>query len=190
MKTVEYGELRQAVAGLAGIEHDLMQTNERADMLEHFQTWMRRIWHKFPWPEICLVEERTVTSNKVALVESGLTTMGEVLAAYKVDPRTTEEPYAYRFTPVIDGIYLPESSPPSSVFCFFRIEMPDYSTYEATPTQTIPGRFVPILEWGMLSAWLMADGYHDKGLAIMKRAEDRMFEEIDVITRQQNKRYH
>jgi len=107
MRRVQYKEVLRGAAETSGRAFSILST-EDANLFRGFiGRRLREAWESNFWPELMVVEERTITSKTIPYAETGKSDLGEVLRITDADPQTTHSLTDYEFTLTSAGLNIP-----------------------------------------------------------------------------------
>lgn len=193
MKTVTVQSILLNAASRAGLDGSAignLSSTTQTIMLSNLDIHLRAAWEFFDWPDLTLIEQRTVTTgvgddiyiDKEAV---GQTEMGEVFDVFQDNPSTHASPRTINFW--LDGskIRLP-SDCPDTVYVRFRTVPTEISSVTATAlAQTIPHFLGDYIKFELTADLLTEDGQLDKAEVLRQRAETYLVSEMDKIIFQQ-----
>ena len=121
MRSVKYDYVLRGAAETAGRVYTNLLADE-ADLFRGFiSRRLREAWESQFWPELMVIEERTVSSNDTfPYSATGKTDIGEVLRVTDADPRETCKLKTYDFNLTDTGVNIPNISTTATVFIEFR----------------------------------------------------------------------
>lgn len=186
-------------AGLDGSSIDNLSSTTKTIMLSNLDIHLRAAWEFFDWPDLTVIEERTVTTGAgddiyIDKEAVGPTEIGEVFDVFQDNPATHAAPRTINFW--LDGskIRLP-SDCPDTVYVRFRTtpqaEPRDpngnvISPVQATAlNQTVPHFLADYIKFELTADLLTEDGQLDKAEVLRQRAETYLVSEMDKIIFQQ-----
>jgi hypothetical protein len=177
-------------AGLDGSDIANLSSTTKAIMLSNLDIHLRAAWEFFDWPDLTLIESRTVTTGAdediyIDKEESGQTEMGEVFDVYQDNPNTHASPRSISFW--LDGskIRLP-SDCPDDVYVRFRTLPTEISATTSTAlAQTVPHFLGDYIKFELTADLLTEDGQLDKAEVLRQRAEVYLVSEMDKVIFQQ-----
>ncbi len=123
MRTVQFKSVYEQVLRLCALDpDDTTFSAARQEMVADAITRrVKEAWEYAPWPELCVVEERTPVSGVVATEQSDQTVLGEVFGVWSADPRSSaDSARSYAFEPTEDGIEILDDISGSTVWVHFR----------------------------------------------------------------------
>jgi hypothetical protein len=123
MRTVTFKSVWEQVVRMCALDpDDTTLTSARQEMVADCITRrVREGWEYAPWPELCVIEERTPVSGLVAYAQSGKTVLGEVFGVWSADPRDNPDTAKqYAFEPAEDGIRILDTISGTTVWVHFR----------------------------------------------------------------------
>lgn len=138
-RTVTYNRFLQRLSPYIGITADDLGTDEKTLINSFFNAAVRRIWEASPWPEVCVTEARTPSTNLIGWEQSGETEIEMVFAIFSGDPTGTTAVNKLNYDILSTGVYLVGSSQTTDpVYVWYRKRVPDYfgSDYSATTSYT------------------------------------------------------
>lgn len=177
-------------AGLDGSSIDNLSSTTKTIMLSNLDIHLRAAWEFFDWPDLTVIEQRTVTTGAeddlyIDKEEAGQTEIGEVFDVYQDNPATHASPRSIGFW--LDGskIRLP-SDCPDEVYVRFRTVPTEISATTATAlAQTIPQFLADYIRFSLTADLLTEDGQMDKAELMNGKAEQYLVSEMDKIIFQQ-----
>jgi len=177
-------------AGLDGSSIDNLSSTTKSIMLSNLDIHLRAAWEFFDWPDLTLIESRTVTTGAdediyIDKEQSGQTEIGEVFDVFQDNPATHASPREIGFW--LDGskIRLP-SDCPDEVYVRFRTVPTTISATTATAlAQTVPQFLANFIRFMLTADLLTEDGQEDKSQVMQQRAETYLISEMDKVIFQQ-----
>jgi hypothetical protein len=177
-------------AGLDGSSIDNLSSTTKAIMLSNLDIHLRAAWEFFDWPDLTLIESRTVTTGAeedlyIDKDTAGQTEIGEVFEVFQDNPSTHASPREIGFW--LDGskIRLP-SDCPDEVYVRFRTVPTEISATTATAlAQTVPQFLADYIKFELTADLLTEDGQLDKAEVLRQRGETYLVNEMDKIVFQQ-----
>ena len=177
-------------AGLDGSSIDNLSSTTKAIMLSNLDIHLRAAWEFFDWPDLTLIESRTVTTGAeddlyIDKETAGQTEIGEVFEVFQDNPSTHASPREIGFW--LDGskIRLP-SDCPDEVYVRFRTVPTEISATTATAlAQTVPQFLADYIKFELTADLLTEDGQLDKAEVLRQRGETYLVNEMDKIVFQQ-----
>lgn len=177
-------------AGLDGSSIDNLSSTTKTIMLSNLDIHLRAAWEFFDWPDLTVIEERTVTTGAsddiyIDKEQVGQTEMGEVFDVFQDNPSTHASPRTINFW--LDGskIRLP-SDCPDTVYVRFRTVPTEISSNVSTAlAQTVPAILADYIRFMLTADLLTEDGQEDKSQVMQQRAETYLVSEMDKIIFQQ-----
>jgi len=177
-------------AGLDGSSIDNLSSTTKAIMLSNLNIHLRAAWEFFDWPDLTLIESRTVTTGAeddlyIDKETAGQTEIGEVFEVFQDRPSTHASPREIGFW--LDGskIRLP-SDCPDEVYVRFRAVPTEISATTATAlAQTVPQFLADYIKFELTADLLTEDGQLDKAEVLRQRGETYLVNEMDKIVFQQ-----
>jgi len=177
-------------AGLDGSSIDNLSSTTKAIMLSNLDIHLRAAWEFFDWPDLTVIESRTVTTGAAEDIyidkeDVGPTEMGEVFEVFQDNPATHASPREIGFW--LDGskIRLP-SDCPDTVYVRFRTVPTEISATTATAlAQTVPQFLADYIKFELTADLLTEDGQLDKAELLRQRGETYLVNEMDKIVFQQ-----
>lgn len=193
MKTVTVQSIIQNAASRAGLDGssiDNLSTTTKAILLSNLDIHLRTAWEFFDWPDLTLIESRTVTIGAeddiyIDKEAVGSTEIGEVFEVFQDNPATHASPREIGFW--LDGskIRLP-SDCPDTVYVRFRTVPTELSATTATAlAQTVPQFLADYIKFELTADLLTEDGQLDKAEVLRQRGETYLVNEMDKIVFQQ-----
>ena len=177
-------------AGLDGSSIDNLSSTTKTIMLSNLDIHLRAAWEFFDWPDLTVIESRTVTVGAeediyVDKEEVGPTEIGEVFEVFQDNPSTHASPREIGFW--LDGskIRLP-SDCPDEVYVRFRTVPTTISATTATALeQTVPAVLADYIKFELTGDLLTEDGQLDKAEVLRQRAEQYLISQMDKVIFQQ-----
>ena len=177
-------------AGLDGSSIDNLSSTTKTIMLSNLDIHLRAAWEFFDWPDLTLIESRTVTTGAeddlyIDKEEVGPTEIGEVFDVFQDNPSTHASPRSIGFW--LDGskIRLP-SDCPDTVYVRFRTVPTEISATTATAlAQTVPHFLADFIKFELTADLLTEDGQLDKAEVLRQRGETYLVNEMDKVVFQQ-----
>jgi hypothetical protein len=177
-------------AGLDGSDIANLSSTTRAIMLSNLDIHLRAAWEFFDWPDLTLIELRTVTVGAeediyIDKEEVGPTQMGEVFEVFQDNPATHASPREIGFW--LDGskIRLP-SDCPDEVYVRFRTVPTTISATTATAlAQTVPQFLSDYVRLSLTGDLMTEDGQIDKSEVMYAKAEQYLVSQMDKVIFQQ-----
>ena len=125
MRAVKYDLVLRGAAETAGRVYSNLLADE-ADLFRGFiSRRLREAWESQYWPELMVIEERTVSaSDTFPLTATDKTDIGEVFRVTDADPRETYKFKTYDFNLTSTGINIPNISTTATVWVEFRKRAP------------------------------------------------------------------
>ena len=125
MRSVRYDYVLRGAAETAGRVYTNLLADE-ADLFRGFiSRRLREAWESQFWPELMVIEERTVSSNDTfPYSATDKTDIGEVLRVTDADPRETYKLKTYDFNLTDAGVNIPNISTTATAFIEFRKRAP------------------------------------------------------------------
>jgi hypothetical protein len=193
VKTVTVQSIIQNAASRAGLDGssiDNLSTTTKAILLSNLDIHLRTAWEFFDWPDLTLIESRTVTIGAeddiyIDKEAVGSTEIGEVFEVFQDNPATHASPREIGFW--LDGskIRLP-SDCPDTVYVRFRTVPTELSATTATAlAQTVPQFLADYIKFELTADLLTEDGQLDKAEVLRQRGETYLVNEMDKIVFQQ-----
>jgi hypothetical protein len=179
-------------AGLDGSSIDNLSSTTKAIMLSNLDIHLRAAWEFFDWPDLTVIEQRTVTTgaeediyiDKEAVGPTE-TEMGEVFEVFQDNPSTHASPREIGFW--LDGskIRLP-SDCPDTVYVRFRTVPTEISATTATAlAQTVPQFLADYIKFELSADLHAEDGQLDKAEVLRQRGETYLVNQMDKVVFQQ-----
>jgi len=177
-------------AGLDGSSIDNLSSTTKAIMLSNLDIHLRAAWEFFDWPDLTVIEQRTVTTGAgedlyIDKETAAQTEIGEVFEVFQDNPATHASPREIGFW--LDGskIRLP-SDCPDTVYVRFRTVPTEISATTATAlAQTVPQFLADYIKFELTADLLTEDGQLDKAEVLRQRGETYLVNEMDKIVFQQ-----
>lgn len=177
-------------AGLDGSSIDGLSSTTKTIMLSNLDIHLRAAWEFFDWPDLTVIEQRTVTTGAeediyIDKEEVGQTEMGEVFDVFQDNPNTHASPRTIDFW--LDGskIRLP-SDCPDTVYVRFRTVPTTISDNITTAlAQTVPHFLADFIKFELSADLHAEDGQLDKSELLRQRAETYLVSEMDKVIFQQ-----
>lgn len=124
MQTVPYKQVLHKAARLLGLDPAVnLLDGTAAALTQYINTALAIGWRHYPWPDLQIIEERTVTNSTIADPSS----IDMLLDVWAADPRTTPGAEPLTWTEVAGNYYLPR--PLESVWVRYS-SAPTVHTYE------------------------------------------------------------
>jgi len=126
MRRVQYKEVLRGAAETSGRIFSVLSTDD-AELLRGFiGRRLREAWESNFWPELMVVEERTISSKTIPYEETGKSDLGEVQRITDADPRTTYSLTDYEFNLTASGFNIPGyTSDATSLWVTYRKQAPE-----------------------------------------------------------------
>ena len=108
MRTVNFrDQVVYALAYKMGLDpvNDLL-TDQATAFVSFINTWVRKLYPQFDWPEWTLIEQRTPVSHYVDFAQASLNVIGRVLKVYLRDPATTQAVLDTPFKLDANGVFV------------------------------------------------------------------------------------
>jgi hypothetical protein len=177
-------------AGLDGSSIDNLSSTTKAIMLSNLDIHLRAAWEFFDWPDLTVIEQRTVTTGAeddlyIDKDTAGQTEIGEIFEVFQDNPATHASPREIGFW--LDGskIRLP-SDCPDTVYVRFRTLPTEISATTATAlAQTVPQFLADYIKFELSADLHAEDGQLDKSELLRQRGETYLVNEMDKIVFQQ-----
>jgi hypothetical protein len=177
-------------AGLDGSSIDNLSSTTKAIMLSNLDIHLRAAWEFFDWPDLTVIEQRTVTvgAEEDIYIDKeavGPTEMGEVFEVFQDNPATHASPREIGFWLNGSKIRLP-SDCPDEVYVRFRTVPTEISATTATAlAQTVPQFLADYIKFELTADLLTEDGQLDKAEVLRQRGETYLVNEMDKVVFQQ-----
>ncbi len=125
MRRVQYKEVLRGAAETSGRVYSILSSDD-AELFKGFiSRRLREAWEGNFWPELMVIEERTITSKTIPYAESGKSDLGEVQRITDADPQTTYSLTDYEFSLTSAGFNIPGyNSTATSLWVTYRKQAP------------------------------------------------------------------
>lgn len=180
MNTVAYSVVRDQAARLAARKRTGLPAIEADQFMGYLSTALRDAWLAAPWPGIMVpVEEFTVTNATVDLTGAA-ETVGQVLAVWSANPRTSDLYRAVEYEHDGDELVIVETTVPASVWVDYLPVAPRLATVAegSLATYEVDERFVDAMAYWAAGQQLRSDGLHAAGAEYQAEGERRLAVEI------------
>jgi hypothetical protein len=131
MRTVTFKSIFERVVMLKGYQPTTLDLSDSQalNLAKYIEAWCRKGWEYAAWPEWLHIEERTPSSNIVALHQQGSTHIGEVLGVYPSAKKARQDWDGFEYALTKDGIDLTDATGVgSTVWVKFRKVAPQFTT--------------------------------------------------------------
>lgn len=122
MRTISYRDILRIPAGLTGETLETLSVQEQGTIRDFVSMALADAWEMVPWPDVVVIEERTIPGGVLSHVAVGYTEIGEILGVYNANPRVTRMVKEYDFITGNEETFLPQG--PASAFIEFRKRCP------------------------------------------------------------------
>ena len=133
-----YEKIQNGIASLAGFDPDAIHDDVWRTWRQLISDRLTYAWELETWPDICLVEERTVTDNGVddyvPFTETNKSEMGEIFGIFSDDPITSSQAKQLDFFLESHGASIPNGH--TSVYVYYRKQKPEFTGYFIDANET------------------------------------------------------
>lgn len=126
-----YSAIQNGIASLAGFDPAAVHDDTWRTWRQLVSDRLTYAWEAETWPDICVVEERTVTDNStddyVPFTEANKNEIGEVFGVWSADPITSSNAKQLGFFLESHGISIPNGH--TTVYVYYRKQKPELTGY-------------------------------------------------------------
>ena len=169
---------------LAGLDPATLSDTDRLAFHDLLNSWLRRGWHFYPWPQLLKLEQTTVSPDGFLQPPPPAATWGSIISVHTRQPEPSTRSPGIHFTLTSSGPYVGKNRASATLWAWHLPPCPTISP--DSPSAEIPDHLATFAAHGAYTDFLRSEGQTQKALAETRDPWDWLYDEIDSLARLQS----